>query len=127
MNYFFEVLAGFCGGIFGGMGMGGGTLLIPILILFLNYEQTLAQGVNLMAFLVIALFSLFIHSKSGFLEQEGLFSIIFGGIFGAILGSILANFVGGEILKIIFGVFLIILGIFQLFNAIKITKNNLQK
>ena len=34
MLYFFYVLAGFLAGIFGGLGMGGGTLLIPCLSIY---------------------------------------------------------------------------------------------
>ena len=48
---FWEIVAGILGGIVGGMGMGGGTLTIPILTIFLHYEQLRAQGINLIAFL----------------------------------------------------------------------------
>ena len=47
---FLEIIIGILGGIIGGMGMGGGTLTIPLLTIFLNYEQLKAQGINLIRF-----------------------------------------------------------------------------
>ena len=38
-------------GIIGGMGRGGGTLLIPILTIFLSFEQKSAQAINLLVFI----------------------------------------------------------------------------
>lgn len=120
MTYFLYVLFGLIGGVFGGMGMGGGTLLIPLLSIFLNMEQSLCQGINLLTFLVMALFSLFIHYKNNLLRFEGIIPIIIGGLFFSILGSFIATNIDGKILKISFGVFLCLLGIFQF---IKVFKN----
>ena len=39
MSFLWLVIAGFVSGVIGGMGMGGGTLLIPILTIFLAFEQ----------------------------------------------------------------------------------------
>lgn len=41
---------GIISGVVSGMGMGGGTLLIPILTIFFHFNQQLAQGINLLAF-----------------------------------------------------------------------------
>ena len=41
-----SVVFGLISGVFGGLGMGGGTLLIPLLTIFLDYPQKLAQGIN---------------------------------------------------------------------------------
>ena len=51
MQIFLLILAGIVGGIIGGMGMGGGTLLIPILTIFLDVPQKNAQAINLVAFI----------------------------------------------------------------------------
>jgi uncharacterized membrane protein YfcA len=42
-------LIGFFAGIIGGMGMGGGTILIPALILFANIDPKMAQSINLLS------------------------------------------------------------------------------
>ena len=58
-----EILTGFLSGIISGMGIGGGTILIPALSLFLNINQHTAQGVNLLFFIPTAIVALFIHKK----------------------------------------------------------------
>ena len=57
-------LTGFLAGILGGMGMGGGTLLIPILTIFLGFKQKNAQAINLLVFIPMSLFALIIHIKN---------------------------------------------------------------
>ena len=39
MEIFLLILFGFLAGIIGGMGMGGGTILIPLLTIFLSISQ----------------------------------------------------------------------------------------
>ena len=51
MSFLVFLVCGVCGGVLGGMGMGGGTLLIPLLTIFCGVEQGIAQGVNLLSFL----------------------------------------------------------------------------
>ncbi|MGB9679340.1 MAG: sulfite exporter TauE/SafE family protein, partial [Thermoanaerobacteraceae bacterium] len=41
---------GILSGIIGGMGLGGGTILIPALTIFAGIEQHLAQSINLLSF-----------------------------------------------------------------------------
>ena len=119
MIYFFYVLAGVVSGIFGGLGMGGGTLLIPILTIFLNFDQKLAQGINLISFLVMALFSLYIHHKNGYIVTKHIFYIIIPGVLFSVLGAFLMSLTSSKILKIIFGVFLIILSIIEFIKVFK--------
>ena len=119
MVYFFYVLAGVVSGIFGGLGMGGGTLLIPILTIFLNFDQKLAQGINLISFLVMALFSLYIHHKNGYIATKHIFYIIIPGVLFSVLGAFLMSLTSSKILKIIFGVFLIILSIVEFIKVFK--------
>ena len=119
MIYFFYVLAGVVSGIFGGLGMGGGTLLIPILTIFLNFDQKLAQGINLISFLVMALFSLYIHHKNGYIVTNHIFYIIIPGVLFSVLGAFLMSLTSSKILKIIFGVFLIFLSIVEFIKVFK--------
>ena len=65
MQYFLFSLFGFLGGVLGGMGMGGGTVLIPLLTVFLNVGQKTAQAINLIAFSPMAAVALFVHFKNG--------------------------------------------------------------
>lgn len=119
MIYFFYVLAGFLSGIFGGLGMGGGTLLIPILTIFLSFDQKLSQGINLLSFLVMAIFSIYIHYRNGFIATKNIFWIIFFGVIFSIFGSVLMSFLPSKILKIIFGVFLCCLAVVEFVKVFK--------
>ena len=115
-----SVVFGVISGFFGGLGMGGGTLLIPLLTIFLDYPQKLAQGINLMAFLVMAVISLIIHFKNGYVCVKGTVWLIVFGIMFAVLGSFLTGIVPAKQLRRMFGLFLCILSVFQ---AIKVIKN----
>ncbi len=119
MMFFLQVFFGVLGGFFGGLGMGGGTLLIPLLTIFLGFNQQLSQGINLLTFVVMALFSLVIHSKNGFIVTKNLIWIILGGVVFAILGSVLATYVPSLILRKIFGGFLVILAIVEFLKIFK--------
>lgn len=119
MSIFLQVIFGILGGFFGGLGMGGGTLLIPLLTIFLGFDQQLSQGINLLTFLVMAIFSLYIHSRNGLIATKGIFWIILGGVIFAVGGSFLATMIPSAILRRCFGVFLSILAIFEFVKALK--------
>ena len=117
MNLLFLLLAGFAGGIISGMGMGGGTILIPILTLLAGLSQHEAQGINMLAFLPGALLALLVHKKDGRLEAKSALPLILFGSLGAIGGALLATFLEALWLRKAFGIFLIALAVFQWFNA----------
>ncbi len=119
MTIFWCIFSGFLSGIFGGMGMGGGTLLIPILSIFLGFEQKLCQGINLMSFLLMALVSIYIHRKSNLIVLKGVFWIIIPGVVFSVFGAFLMSFFSTNILKICFGCFLIVLAISDFFKVFK--------
>ncbi len=113
MSFLLLFLSGIAGGILGGMGMGGGTALIPLLTIACGVSQTVAQGVNLVSFLPMSVMALSVHAKSGFLVKRGIFHLIvpaflFSGIF-----SLLAVCLPAEALRTGFGIFLVILSLFQ--------------
>ena len=122
MTIFLYIFFGFLSGILGGLGMGGGTILIPLLTIFVDLDQKMSQGINLIAFLIMALFSLVIHYKNGFLKTKGTWQIILSGLLFSFLGAIVANIVSAKILKVCFGVFLILLSIEQIFKIFKKNK-----
>ena len=112
-------LIGFLSGIISGMGIGGGTILIPSLVIFNNLPQQQAQGVNLVVFLPVAVIALFTHYKKGNIDFSFAKLIIVGGVFGAIIGSLLAVKIEPMRLKRYFGIFLLIVGTYELFSKKK--------
>lgn len=113
------ILSGLAGGILGGMGMGGGTLLIPLLTIFLQVGQKEAQAYNLISFLPMATVALILHKKQGLLRFESIGYIIIPAIITAIFASFLAINTNSDFLKKGFGIFLILLGILFFVSNIK--------
>ena len=124
---FWEIFAGVLGGIIAGMGMGGGTLTIPILTIFLHYKQINAQGLNLIAFLPTAVIALIIHIKNKLVVFKQTWLLALTGCLFCVGSAILANHISNNILKKAFAIFLIALAIWQLVEFIKEIKNNKDK
>lgn len=119
MNIFLYIVFGLLGGIFGGLGMGGGTVLIPLLTIFLGFDQKLSQGINLVSFLVMALIALIIHYKNGFIKTNGLIYIILSGVLFSALGAFAAVYLPSKVLRIAFGVFLCGLSVIEFIKVFK--------
>ncbi len=110
---FLLILYGLIGGILGGMGMGGGTLLIPLLTIFGGLNQIESQAINLISFSVMAIISIIIHAKNKLIDFKIALPLIISGLLFSVLGSLLANSINTLSLKTLFGVFLVALGLFQ--------------
>lgn len=107
------ILYGILGGLLGGMGMGGGTLLIPLLTILGGLSQIESQGINLFSFTLMAIVSIIIHAKNKLIDYKVAIPIIITGVIFSLLGSLLANSINTLTLKTLFGVFLVALGLFQ--------------
>ena len=119
MRFLVYFLAGLAGGVLGGMGMGGGTVLIPILTVFCGVPQHLAQSVNLLSFLPMSAASLRVHKKNGLLDTEGVLWMIVPATTLSILGGLFVQSISGGALRIGFGVFLCLLSFYQFWTGIR--------
>ena len=113
MEIIYLLVAGFLSGVVGGMGMGGGTLLIPILTIFLAFEQKSAQGINLLVFIPMSILALFIHIKNKLVDFKVGVPVMLVGIIFSLVGSLLANNLSNDSLRLFFGVFLLLVGVYQ--------------
>lgn len=116
-------IIGFFSGIISGMGIGGGSLLIPALVLFYGLEQQSAQGINLIVFLPISVVAIITHYKNNNIDFSISKWIILGGVFGAIVGSFLAIKINPLKLKKFFGIFLLLIGVYEIFSSKKKNSN----
>ena len=119
MEFLLYTVAGIIGGVLGGMGMGGGTALIPLLNIFYGVSQHTAQAANLVSFIPMAVIALIIHFKNKLIKFNNVSLIIIPGVITCILGCYVARAMSGELLKRFFGGFLIILAVFQLISGLK--------
>lgn len=101
-------------GIISGMGIGGGTILIPALIILFNTKQHIAQSVNLLSFIPIATVALITHLKNRNVEVKLSMKLIASGIVGAAAGSLLASMMSSSLLKKLFAMFLLIMGVYEI-------------
>jgi len=75
-----NILIGTVSGVVSAMGMGGGTILILCLSLFLGKDQHIAQGANLIFFIPTALVSIFINIKQKLIKWKTGLTVGFFGI-----------------------------------------------
>lgn len=113
------ILAGLLTGILSGFGVGGGTLLLVYMTLMAGLDQQLAQGINLLYFLPAAMLALPAHIKNGYIEKKALLPAIGAGLICAALGAWTATAVNTDLLRKCFGIFLILIGIWELFKKEK--------
>ena len=112
-------LIGFCSGIISGMGIGGGTILIPALLFLTEVNQHQAQGVNLIYFVPTAITALLTHQKRGSLLWSIAKPLALMGLAGAAAGAFLAVSLESEFLQKIFGGFLFLMGLSEIFKKKK--------
>ena len=110
---------GFFSGIISGMGIGGGTILIPALLFLTEVNQQQAQGVNLIYFIPTAVVALITHRKNGTLDLKTAKPLALLGLAGAAAGAFLAVSLESEILKKLFGGFLLLMGLSEIFKKKK--------
>lgn len=111
MQWVLPFLCGFGASIISAWGVGGGTLLLLVMTLFLNVDQKAAQGINLLFFLPTAISALVCHAKSGFLDKPTLRSAIPVAVIAAALGAWVSTVLDAEILRRPFGIYLLLSGV----------------
>ena len=114
-NWLLPLLAGTVTGVLSGYGVGGGSLLLVYMTAFAGLDQRLAQGINLLYFLPTAAAALPAHFKNGYVEKPALRPAVCAGLLAAALGAWAASSVDAGLLKKCFGVFLLVIGLRELF------------
>ena len=108
-------LAGAVCGVLSGFGIGGGSLLMVWMTAVLQMEQRTAQEINLLFFLPTAAASLIFHVKGRQIQWSATIPAVLAGLVTAAAAAWLATSMDTEILRKIFGGFLILVGLLELF------------
>lgn len=119
MEFIMNAGVGLLTGIITGFGIGGGTLLVIYLTMFGNTEQLAAQGINLLYVLPTAASALVSHIKNKLIKWKIVLWAGCAGSVSAIAASVAAAHVDMGFLRRIFGAFLVIVGISELFRKDK--------
>ena len=119
VEWMLPFLAALGTGVLSSWGVGGGTLLLVLMTLFLGVGHREAQAINLLFFLPTAGISLFFHRKNGFLDKDVWRQAAVPGTVASLLGALAAVAVDVSLLRRPFGVFLIYSGVSMLHSARK--------
>ena len=117
------IITGIVSGIISGMGIGGGIILIPVLTIFLGFDQKIAQGITLVYFIPTALFALIVHIKNKSVDFKVAIKVASTGIISAGVGAYCVKLLPTHILGKIFALFLLVVGISQIISGIKSIKS----
>ena len=120
-----EIIFGFISGNFTGLGMGGGTILILLLSLFMQLDQHVAQATNLIFFIPTSIASILTNIKQKNIDFKLAKTILIFGIIGTIIGAIISQKISSNVLKKYFAIFILIIAlheIYEIYKEYKLTK-----
>jgi uncharacterized protein len=105
------LLIGLAGGTFGGLlGIGGGTLFVPALVLILDQDQKVAQAISLVVIIPTAISATTANVRRGLVDTEVALLVTPAAVLLALGGGFLAGEIPSEWLSRIFGVVVLYVG-----------------
>lgn len=115
------LLTGVVSGFFAGlMGVGGGSIMVPAMVLFLGFSQHLAQGSSLLAMVPAGAVGAYTHWRLGNVVPAIVPGLILGIILGTYGGGTLAHWLSEAALRLIFAVVLTWQGIRDIRKSLKL-------
>lgn len=117
MNIYLYLLLGLVAGIFSGLiGIGGGIILVPAMVLLFGLSQHTAQGTTL-ALMVppIGLLAAWTYYKQGFIDLKIAGLVCLGFFVGGLVGAKFATGVSDQVLRKIFGAVLLVASLKMIF------------
>lgn len=113
------IIIGLVAGTLGGMvGLGGGIILIPALILIMKLDQQTAQGTSIAIMLPpIGLFAVYNYYKAGYVNMKYAFVIAMAFMVGGYFGSSLALKLSPDVMRKVFSVILVVIALKMFFSG----------
>lgn len=93
------------------LGIGGGVVFVPSLVVFFEFSQHMAQGTSLAVILPTAIVGAFAHGRRGRVDWRVAGLIASGGILGGLAGSAAALSLDPDMLRRLFAVLLVVVGV----------------
>ena len=115
------LLTGIAGGIASGMfGIGGGTIMVPILGLLLGFTQHRAQGTSLVALIPpTGLLAVLAYGRAGYVDWRTGVLLIPGVFLGGIAGGKMARRIPSVPMRKIFAALMFLLGVYQVYSSVR--------
>ncbi len=114
-----EFFTGVISGTVSGTGMGGGTILILILSVFMGIDQHIAQATNLVFFVPTSITAIITTIKEKLINWKIGIPVAISGVIGAIIGAKISVNMDVNHLKRYFGFFLILITIYEIYSLVK--------
>jgi len=103
------IILGFVAGtIAAALGVGGGVIYVPALVVIFAFDQHIAQGTSLAVILPTAVVATAAHARLGNVQWRLALPIAIAGILGAFFGAWVALNLDPDLLQRLFGIFLLI-------------------
>lgn len=117
MNMFLLMIVGIAGGIIGGVfGVGGGIIVVPALVFGFGFAQHQAQGTMLATFLLPSfVFAVWTYHQAGHINWQAALLVSVGIMIGSMLGAKYAQQIPAPMLKRMFGILMVVLGLKLIF------------
>jgi len=93
------------------MGVGGGAIMIPAMVLLAGFGQHVAQGTSLLVIVPVGMVGAFAHHELGNVVKGCLPGLIPGILMGVFLGGFLTGFIPDTPLRLVFMAAIIFVGI----------------
>lgn len=103
------------------MGVGGGIVLIPALVLGFGFSAAVAEGTSLLFMIPTALVGAVRHARSGYTDWRLGLMLGAGGVLGALVGAQLALALPAAVLQRLFAVFLAVTALRLLWSSRQVT------
>ena len=111
MRFLLLVISGLFSGVFAGMGMGGGTFLIPLLSLCFGVDQVVCQSTNVVCFLILSVVCFVIYVKKKLIDFKVMICVGLPASIVAGVSCVLSLKIHSDILKMIFAGFIVLVGV----------------
>jgi len=105
------VVAALVGIVSAMVGLGGGFLIVPILVIFFNVEMHQAVGTSLVMIVFTAISATFAYARQKRIDYKIGLILAIGTVPGAIVGAYLTTLVSGRLLSALFGLFLMFVAV----------------
>ena len=117
-------LGSFVGLLSGFFGIGGGTILVPMLLLF-GYETKVAIGISVVQMVFSSIYGSYLNNKKGTLDVVMVTTIGIGGFLGALFSGKITSSVNDFVLEVVFLSF-VVFALLRLFFKTKEHKDEKQ-
>lgn len=104
--------------ILAGMGIGGGALFVILITMFLKYDQIDAQALNLIMFVFSGISASIANGKKKIILKDVLKKTLPFLIIGSVIGITLLKNIPKEKISTYFNVFMLFLGIYEIFSSL---------